>query len=574
MSASLWSPGSSTVFPGFTETIDSIAELRTLSKLVYDQVIVSGYYTKGDGGGGVYFFDASDTTSADNGGTIIVAADGGRWKLIFVSIPTVKHFGAKGDGSTDDTAAFQNAINTVVSTTYGLFIPSGVYRLTSTLLVSSALRLHGTGGSPYITNTGNRGLGSWLFFDHTGKGISVDGTGMLSGVMFEKLGTFRTQPTPTVGWTPTAHDFDISIDNADVTIDDVILLNPTKGIKLFNTQAGRVTIKRLRGQPLQIGIDLDECYDLPQISNVHFWPYWQDNPNVHAYTLGNLDAIFLRRVDNPQLLNLFTIFARAGVRITQSAAGTVSKLLLANADFDRGAYGIWVDSTVTGITSSKISNVSAYGETGLAGSKGLFIQGSNVILSLDNCSFDNSNQNAIRLEGSGNFVGVGNLTVNSYDQSLAGFAAFECTGASTIQFAQPPRVVAGGAVGPTYYNTTGTIYSDDNWVSFATVVTPASGSITTLGTVLCRYKRRGSMVDVEIDITITTNGTGAGSVRFTLPFNPAGFSVGAGREANTTGAALTLQASTGSSQCTIQKVDNTYPGANGYRLTGFLSYRV
>lgn len=93
--------------------VDSISALRGLSKSTYTRAFVTGYYAAGDGGGGAYWYDPSDTTGADNGGTVIVAADGGRWKLEYTNTVSVKQFGAKGDKTTDDTAAIQSAINWV-----------------------------------------------------------------------------------------------------------------------------------------------------------------------------------------------------------------------------------------------------------------------------------------------------------------------------------------------------------------------------------------------------------------------------------------------------------------------------
>jgi hypothetical protein len=85
--------------------VDSIGALRALNKLVYTRAYVFGYYAAGDGGGGAYYMDANDTTSSDNGGTIIVANDGGRWKLQPGGLVSPRTFGAKGDGTTDDTDA-------------------------------------------------------------------------------------------------------------------------------------------------------------------------------------------------------------------------------------------------------------------------------------------------------------------------------------------------------------------------------------------------------------------------------------------------------------------------------------
>lgn len=48
---------------------------------------------------------------------------------------SVKMFGAKGDGITDDTAAIQTAINQVCPLGYGLLFPNGTYRITTSLKI-------------------------------------------------------------------------------------------------------------------------------------------------------------------------------------------------------------------------------------------------------------------------------------------------------------------------------------------------------------------------------------------------------------------------------------------------------
>lgn len=60
---------------------------------------------------------------------------------------TAEAFGARGDGTADDTAAIQSAIDkSVASSSYGIvFIPEGRYRLTKTLNVWASVRLIGYG---------------------------------------------------------------------------------------------------------------------------------------------------------------------------------------------------------------------------------------------------------------------------------------------------------------------------------------------------------------------------------------------------------------------------------------------
>lgn len=79
---------------------------------------------------------------------------------------SVKDYGAKGDGSTDDTTAIQNAITAVAalnSTAGGtLYFPPGVYKCTSTINLAHKCSLLGSGI-----------FGSELHFTNTGDGLAL-----------------------------------------------------------------------------------------------------------------------------------------------------------------------------------------------------------------------------------------------------------------------------------------------------------------------------------------------------------------------------------------------------------------
>ena len=117
--------------------LDNIAALTALAKSTLtntDQYNVSGYYAQGDGGGGDFYYDSTSTATA-NGGTIFATDEGGsgRWYRIVDSIINVRQFGAKGDGTTDDTATIQAAMNYAKGTTSvaTLRISGGTYLITS-----------------------------------------------------------------------------------------------------------------------------------------------------------------------------------------------------------------------------------------------------------------------------------------------------------------------------------------------------------------------------------------------------------------------------------------------------------
>lgn len=159
--------------------IDSIATLRGLDKTRFTRAFVLGYYAPGDGGGGPYYLDPADTTSTDNGGTIIVASDGGRWKLQATGTVTVKQFGARGDGTGNDTPFIQAAVTWALSLAQGgaIRIPAGNYILATTVMIPKTTKgfvLEGDGAASVL-----RGGNSFA-----GATVAVDGDSAAGGVNY------------------------------------------------------------------------------------------------------------------------------------------------------------------------------------------------------------------------------------------------------------------------------------------------------------------------------------------------------------------------------------------------------
>jgi hypothetical protein len=115
-----------------TVTIARLSDLRsyvdtTASKLVY----VQGYSTINDGGEGLFALD-STSSEADNDGTIIRdSLTTGRWRRMYVGALSVKWFGAKGNGVTDDQPSISHALLAALHFHCDLFLPGSTYNLAS-----------------------------------------------------------------------------------------------------------------------------------------------------------------------------------------------------------------------------------------------------------------------------------------------------------------------------------------------------------------------------------------------------------------------------------------------------------
>ncbi len=113
----------------------TIADLRLLTGTSANSNAVAtlGYYVAGDGGGNTFYWDSS-SGATDNGGTVIKPTSvlgTGRWIAVDSSNCNVRQFGAKGDGTTDDT----NSITSALNNSKNIDFPYGTYLVTSTIIL-------------------------------------------------------------------------------------------------------------------------------------------------------------------------------------------------------------------------------------------------------------------------------------------------------------------------------------------------------------------------------------------------------------------------------------------------------
>ena len=159
--------------------LDSIAALQakvwTYGRPAEVQLKIN--YFSNDGGG-LFWYDSTDTTTADDGFMTIVDASGNRWKRQYWGLVDARWAGMRGNGSTDNTAAFARIINWARATanTYKalkLFVPRGQYAFTSAMLLEPP-----SAAQPMLANLHLIGEGSW----HTDQGTEFLFTGSASPV--------------------------------------------------------------------------------------------------------------------------------------------------------------------------------------------------------------------------------------------------------------------------------------------------------------------------------------------------------------------------------------------------------
>jgi hypothetical protein len=124
------------------ECVANYKELRQLALPgACDCIFVAGFPDPEYSGLQGFFEWQPHSLAADNDGTVIrpkavQSMDKGRWHRVFDGAISVKWFGAKGDGTSDDGPAIQNAIDAAL-TGGPVHFPEGTYVITSQLVYTT-----------------------------------------------------------------------------------------------------------------------------------------------------------------------------------------------------------------------------------------------------------------------------------------------------------------------------------------------------------------------------------------------------------------------------------------------------
>jgi len=147
--------GTSLTWKNAPVAVDTVADMKALTGLVNGAyVYCGGYYAKGDAGAGTFYYNSASAATADNGKYITPNTMAGRFVRIITDMFTPQMFGAKADGSTNDTVAIQAACDACnpgfansgstgqFSVNY-VFFPAGVYRTTAAVTIYGGHTLTG-----------------------------------------------------------------------------------------------------------------------------------------------------------------------------------------------------------------------------------------------------------------------------------------------------------------------------------------------------------------------------------------------------------------------------------------------
>ncbi len=348
------------------------------------------------------------------------------------TIVNVRDFGAVGDGQTDETQAFQKALDSIGSRGGGVEVPQGLYKFEGSIKIPQSVTLRGPWNS-VTSHNGCRDRGLPKPGDDGATFLVTGGAGTEDGEAFITLETNCVLQGVVLYWpnqktddVPTPYPWAIKMRGKNPAVLDVELLNPYNGIDASKNE--RALIRNVHGQPLRRGIFVDAVYDIGRIENVHFNPWWSMKPKLFQWQMENGEAFVFNRTDWHYVLNTFCFGYAVGYKFGGSEAG------ICNGNF----LGIGADSCHTSVLVEKSATF------GLLITNGEFVamRGENptmVVVGKDNfgsvrfvnCAFWGPCEQIARLSGRG-LVGFSDCEFCQWDRNGQGKPAVQVDGGSVM----------------------------------------------------------------------------------------------------------------------------------------------
>ncbi|OUS77235.1 hypothetical protein B1748_08795 [Paenibacillus sp. MY03] len=266
---------------------------------------------------------------------------------------------AAGNGTADDTAAIQSALNVAGGAGGGtVFLPAGRYRIAGTLSIPTGVELRGVNETLNVYTMNSRlevysGKGN-------GEGTPAITLGQDAGVRavsvyYPEQDAEQMHPYP---WT-------IRSNGSGAYVVDTMLINSYRGIDFgLTNQSDGYYVRNVRGAPLKDGMYFGKSGTDSWVENVHynsgFWWYSNvaNNPNVsgpdlRAYRSWAYDnSVFMKFGANANVnaLNLFIYNAQTSYQFLEQASGrTKGTFINTGSDAARTALDIQHAESVNGL---------------------------------------------------------------------------------------------------------------------------------------------------------------------------------------------------------------------------------
>jgi len=238
----------------------------------------------------------------------------------------VVNFGVKADGTSDDTAAIQKALDAASQRGGVVRLPAGKYLVAGSLKIPEGVALVGSNQAPVyiepligtvILATGGRDKEDAPAMFEMGNSSTVQG-----------LTVFYPDQKPAdihpYAWT-------FHLQGGDNTVENVTLINSYNGIKIGPEANVRHRIRSVSGCVLRRGIWLDNCTDIGRIENVQWHCHWWSSAKVggewdtiYKYMWNNCEGFIFARTDWEYVTNTFIFPVKIGYHFIATPNGAMN----------------------------------------------------------------------------------------------------------------------------------------------------------------------------------------------------------------------------------------------------------
>ena len=249
----------------------------------------------------------------------------------------VTKYGAKGDNATDNTVAFHAALEACgagCSTPTGdcggqVYVPPGLFRFKGNMTVPSGCDLQGSYSmvpSHDLRHKSERVDDGSVLIPTAGRGVPCDIDCTASFIRLAADAAVRGL----VIWhdeqervaLPVPYPWAIFMSDVNTEVSDVELLGAWNGVAAV--QAHRHIIARVEGQPINIGVFVDETYDIGRIEDVHFNPWYSSSHPLVWWQATFGRAFVFGRSDWEYVLNTFAFGYGIGYHFIERATGSMN----------------------------------------------------------------------------------------------------------------------------------------------------------------------------------------------------------------------------------------------------------
>ena len=241
----------------------------------------------------------------------------------------VMSYGATPDGVTDNTEAFQKALDAAGAAGGGIVaVPTGMYSFDGSLTFPKAVTLRGVftyspAHAGIRDNSDEKPVFGTVLMPRANAGteesapfITLQTNSTLQGMCIH----YPDQKPDALE--PVPYPYTIAMRGNNPAVIDVELLNPYNGIDAGQNQ--RALIRNVHGQPIHIGIYVDTIYDIGRIENVHWNPWWSINTPIYQWQMDHGIGFLFGRTDWHYVINTFCFGYHIGYQFIETKAGVTN----------------------------------------------------------------------------------------------------------------------------------------------------------------------------------------------------------------------------------------------------------